>query len=296
MFSLGNRGKATSVTSARKESLQLKEMYDAEGDEMRESGHINRTKSNIKPTNVFWVFTGTLFFVLGLIHASLSFQWSYWIGVATGLSLAKTGTSFIGLGMADQSVASWFVVMPSDSWFVRVFKRLLTKLISLGSSGLKTIFYTFRWPLFVMGIYVGICVAIHIASPDHPVSNFPAKGCPKSKRLGCNAMEEVFNMPVETARSKATEWIQEQSFSTILISDDDRGFIHARMLSTFFGFADDLFLQILPENDSASHIKLQGQLRIGKSDLGVNRRRNKRIIRYLHSQETGRVSHGQTPF
>lgn len=284
MFSLGIRGKAASITAARKDSLQMREMYDAEGDDLHESGHVNRTKSNIKPSNVFWVFTGTMFFVLGLIHASLSFQWSYWIGIATGLWLAKTGTSFIGLGMADQSVSSWFVVQPSDSWLVRMFKRVLTKLISLGSSGLKTIFYTFRWPLFVMGIYVGICVAIHIASPDLTVSNFPAKGCPKSKRHGCSAMEEVFNMPAETARSKVTEWIQDQPFSTILISDEDRGFIHARMLSTFFGFADDLFLQVLPENDSACHVKLQGQMRIGKSDLGVNKRRNKRIIRFLHSQ------------
>eukprot|EP00889_Picochlorum_renovo_P007243 jgi/Picre1/34273/NNA_001747.t2 len=84
----------------------------------------------------------------------------------------------------------------------------------------------------------------------------------------------------------AREWVvQSHAFSTILedTADEDGGtFIHARILSTVFGFADDLFMSIQDAEDgSGISVRAQGQLRLGVSDIGVNARRNKKFLQHL---------------
>lgn len=60
--------------------------------------------------------------------------------------------------------------------------------------------------------------------------------------------------------------------------------MHARFVTWLWGFADDFFVSVRCNDVGSAVIEVQGQLRLGQSDLGVNARRNKRFWEYLAEQ------------
>lgn len=286
----------------------------------------------------YWITLGCVFIGLGATHAVLSLLWRYWFGVAVALSVAKTG-------MTALSTAFMTNTSTSLPW-------MIDKVVSWGSHGIRKLFTVFRWPMFVVALYVGTCIAIHVYSPDPVMHTFPSS-CQESAPspyLGCNRIEAVITVPskestldsshrttdgvkkkprdkdtrkntrallgnapkesdhatasrqkesetihaspssVCTSKDKvgqiARDWVaQAHAFSVILedSADEDAGiFIHARILSTVFGFADDMCIHIQDTKDgSGIMVRAQGQLRIGVSDVGVNARRNKKFIQHL---------------
>lgn len=297
----------------------------------------------------YWITLGCVFIGLGATHAVLSLLWRYWFGVAVALSVAKTGMTALSTAyMTNKST--------SLPW-------MIDKIASWGSNGIRKLFTVFRWPMFLVAVYVGACIAIHVYSPDPAIHTFPSS-CQESAPspyLGCNRIEAVITVPrkkatvdssvrersgtgeekkrqVAVRKNKeeqqqqknarallgdakkrpehkktprdieaeiipaspssacaskddigqiAREWVvQSHTFATILedTADDEDGgiYIHARILSTVFGFADDLFISIQDiEDGSGISVRAQGQLRLGVSDIGVNARRNKRFIQHL---------------
>lgn len=298
----------------------------------------------------YWITLGCVFIGLGATHAVLSLLWRYWFGVAVALSVAKTGMTALSTAyMTNKST--------SLPW-------MIDKIVSWGSHGIRKLFTVFRWPMFLVAVYVGACIAIHVYSPDPAIHTFPSS-CQESAPspyLGCNRIEAVITIPrkkatVDSSSTRerratggekkrkeepprkikeqnekntrallgeakkrpeptktpkdieaeiihaspssacaskddigqiAREWVvQSHAFSTILedtADEDGSTFIHARILSTVFGFADDLFMSIQDAEDgSGISVRAQGQLRLGVSDIGVNARRNKKFI--LHLQQ-----------
>lgn len=136
-------------------------------------------------------------------------------------------------------------------------------------------------------------IMIHLASPDPRLTSFPPS-CPHDKRFGCSRIAEelpkashgllpmVIEAPLADLQAFSQQWIDSQANSKVLYSLP--GFMHARMVTMLFGFADDFMVGLKCDGDGKTVVEVQGQLRIGKSDLGVNGRRNARFFAALETQ------------
>lgn len=280
----------------------------------------------------YWVTVGYVCILLGSCHMVLSAMYFYWFGVAVGFSLAKIGFTALGMTYVSQKSQS----LP---WILKVFS-------SWGSNIVRKLFTVFRWPMFLFGIYVCLCIAIRIESRDSYVRNalatFP-KSCDASAPSpvrGCNRvkvlLEELHGSPSETNATNADllklnttsgivsrlmslghgkrgeisvhvdterctsvgklagaikQWtLQSHAFSRLVQSTSKKGkkeYMHFRILSTLFGFADDFMIQVSLNDDEKDSrtivVEAQGQLRLGVSDLHVNAKRNNRLIDFIEN-------------
>lgn len=269
----------------------------------------------------------------------LSAMYLYWFGVAVGFSLGKIG--FTALGMAYVSQRS-----QSLPWILKV--------VSLwGSSVVRKLFTVFRWPMFLFGLYVCLCIFIRIESRDiyvrdalatfpkscHASASSPTRGCDRvtihvdkdneddaSKRSGGfdtavnrsipvgtlwnqiktlgqgSRHERSIHIDTQTCTSvdslaaEIQQWVlQSFTFSRLLRSDQsmkkEHTYMHFRVLSTIFGFADDFLIRVSAEKDSRTiTIIAQGQLRLGVSDLGVNAQRNMKLVEFIQELCAKRTS------
>lgn len=150
--------------------------------------------------------------------------------------------------------------------------------------------------LCVLGVYMALLVSIHIASPDPFNTKFPT-GCPHmSSDMGCSRVAQFFShncgelQPLQlhtslgTAHEQLSDYIHAQPRAKVIYSNPN--FIHARFVSAFWGFADDLMVHLsCVHGTEQTRIELQGQLRIGKSDLGVNFKRISQLVGHFAARE-----------
>lgn len=162
-----------------------------------------------------------------------------------------------------------------------------------GSSKIQRLFFVLRWPLYGYGIFIALLIAIHLTSPDPHVASFPT-ACPNGNKFGCSRIAETAPQSTrglapfileatsrETAQSLVVTWLLDNGGSVLL---NTPGFVHARFVTWLWGFADDFFVSVRCNDVGSAVIEVQGQLRLGQSDLGVNARRNKRFWEYLAEQ------------
>ena len=84
--------------------------------------------------------------------------------------------------------------------------------------------------------------------------------------------------------------------STPLQLNDDRDeyeFLHFRVASLFWGFPDDVYVRMTCTDEGLTALELQGNLRIGHSDMGVNADRNAKLLQHIRQMEaSGTLSVG----
>ena len=93
-------------------------------------------------------------------------------------------------------------------------------------------------------------------------------------------MDSVANMVSAWAEGDAA-FVRRMKWS---IDGEGGIFGHWRVLSTVFGFADDLVVRTRIDGSSSARaivVDAQSQLRLGVGDLGVNRRRLSRLLKRL---------------
>ena len=114
-------------------------------------------------------------------------------------------------------------------------------------------------------------------------------------KLGQGSQHDApFHIDTETCTSADTmtteieKWaLQSYTFSRLLSHQSSKGkvYMHFRILSTVFGFADDFMIQVASstKKNKAQTITVtaQGQLRLGVSDLGVNMKRNTDLVEFI---------------
>jgi uncharacterized protein (DUF1499 family) len=156
-----------------------------------------------------------------------------------------------------------------------------------GSSKFQQLFWFFRWPVYGLGLFVTLLIAIHAASPDPRIAAFPA-ACPRHKHLGCSRVAEKAShatrglqpLPVPAAlnetQAAVSAWVEGQVGARVLFAQP--GFLHARFVTPVFGFGDDFMVGLRCGAEGVTIVEAQGQLRLGQSDLGVNARRNQRFF------------------
>jgi uncharacterized protein (DUF1499 family) len=245
-----------------------------------------------------WSALGGLYVVLGIIQMSLAALWFWWWGIAAGFGLTKLGTTLIGIGVTGGRQAP----LPPGASFLDRFRNFLGAIVLWGSTKFQHLFYILRWPVLGFGIYVALLVTIRYNSPDPQLTSFPAScgsnihGCSRIATENAQTARglEPFlaNSSINDTQSAVEEWITSQAGMRVIYSSSKisskhlhqggKGFAHARVVTPIWGFADDFMVGFTCDNDSGKVlVEAQGQLRIGKSDLGVNVRRNKRFYTWL---------------
>lgn len=237
-----------------------------------------------------WAFLGCVYIALGLTQAVLAGLWRWLLGAAFGLSLAKLGSTLVGLGVTGGRPQAR--LPPGASLGARA-RHCCGAIVLWGSTQFLRLFYRLRWPVVGYGAFVALLVAIHLSSPDPVVSSFPSS-C-GNNRLGCSRVArsapqaprglEPSTVPsaLEDVQAAVEGWVDRQAGARVLTSSP--GFIHARCMTPFWGFADDLYVSLKCDEQGWTLVEAQGQLRVGKSDLGVNSRRLRRLFDWLDGAE-----------
>ena len=102
------------------------------------------------------------------------------------------------------------------------------------------------------GVVVLVMVLVRLASPDLWLEDLPHK-CSRAKRMGCSRIAEEsphgarglrpLHLPaaLDAVQAQAEAWVRSQAQATLL-RDTRPGFVHARVLSLFWGFPDDFMV------------------------------------------------------
>jgi uncharacterized protein (DUF1499 family) len=242
-----------------------------------------------------WSALGFLYVCLGIIQMIAAALWLWWWGVAVGFGLAKLGTTLIGIGVTGGRQTP----LPSAPTFLDLIKHVAGSVVLWGSAKFQRLFYILRWPVLGFGFYVALLITIRYnSSPDPRFNSFPLScgdnfhGCSRIAKTNPQASHGLAPLllaaSMNDTQAAVQEWINSQTGTRIIYSlSASKGiFFHARVVTPVFGFADDFMVGLTCDKESGKVlVEAQGQLRIGKSDLGVNFRRNKRLLNWLALKE-----------
>jgi len=82
-----------------KRSASVQALRMAEGENEPLLG-TEKHSSTLSPK--MWMTLGILYIVLGIMQVTLAALWRWWFGVAIGLSIAKLGSTLLGMGMTGE--------------------------------------------------------------------------------------------------------------------------------------------------------------------------------------------------
>lgn len=144
----------------------------------------------------------------------------------------------------------------------------------------------------ILNSWSTILLLIRLATffPDNRYTSFPANiahpaGCtrvaPTSSNSGLPVPRYTKSTPDEIQKV-VRDWISSQPRTRIITEDKAERYIHAQPLSLLMGFPDNLGVKVVPGKEG-TEVWIQGELRLGQGDLGVNRKRVKTLIRHLEA-------------
>eukprot|EP01026_Neomeris_dumetosa_P041133 TRINITY_DN34014_c0_g1_i2.p1 TRINITY_DN34014_c0_g1~~TRINITY_DN34014_c0_g1_i2.p1 ORF type:complete len:300 (+),score=10.89 TRINITY_DN34014_c0_g1_i2:83-901(+) len=248
------------------------------------------------------------FTILGLSQCILASSWSNLYGAlvgATGLVvgvlygcflLAKFCEKRKGYYLVEQGIAIRYY---KEFNFAFVMTRVVQTLRQLKAFQI------------ILGLYLALLLLIRASSPDEfGTSPFPTdcNGLPQ----GCARIASVnphrdsgltpvqINSNMELVKEVVKKWIENQPRSNIIgeftsenPNDNSVVVFHARFVSLFLGFADDFFVSLGCGQEGAVIVQVQSQLRIGRSVLGVNKKRVKDFMVWMQSfEQSGALDQG----
>ena len=136
-----------------------------------------------------------------------------------------------------------------------------------------------------------VLVVIRAASPDDDFAAFPQScgtkedGCARIASVSPHRDDGLVPMLVDATaadvRAAVLAWGEHKEARGAVL-DEGASLLHFRFLSRFWGFADD-FVVSLTCDGAATLVQAQSQLRIGRSDFGVNTERLERLWKHLAS-------------
>ncbi|MDH5446930.1 MAG: DUF1499 domain-containing protein [Gammaproteobacteria bacterium] len=118
------------------------------------------------------------------------------------------------------------------------------------------------------------------------ITNERLQACPESPNCVCSEYPDVqaFIEPLRYSIAHADAW---QSIKSAIshtggkIVKEKGGYIHAQFYSTIFRFIDDVELRM---DENRFLINVRSASRVGRSDLGVNRKRIEKIRKHFESE------------
>jgi len=267
---------------------------------------------------------GYAFLVVGAGHMLLSTLAGYWLGLVLGFSLAKIGLTALSMVYAaKQSKRLPWVLEKLVLWGHSIVKKLFTVLrlpLYLFFAYISLCLLVRVWSsdrLFRIDGMPSDCsnapspvhgchrIEILIVPPsavsegshsparllhELPTSKEAKLMLPKQKKKNSYVIVTTLDecLRVESVASMVNAWADGDATFVRRMKQspdaDGRVVGHWRVLSTVFGFADDLIIRT--GKDASSSVKgidvdAQSQLRLGIGDLGVNKRRLGRLVRRM---------------
>lgn len=132
-------------------------------------------------------------------------------------------------------------------------------------------------PILTFVILISIILSTVSCSrkPQVGLSNKQLLPCPSTPNCVCSEYpgQNCFAEPIGFTTPSEEAWQRAKEIITAMggrIVEDKNYYLHAEFTSRFFRFVDDLELRL---DEKAKVIHFRSASRIGKSDLGVNRKR-----------------------
>jgi len=127
--------------------------------------------------------------------------------------------------------------------------------------------------------FIGLGIASHYSSPELGIVDGKLRACPDSPNCVCSEAyaetDASHHIPPVKLSGNNTEAPWKLLRQTIIdqggqIIREDNSYLHAEFTSSIFRFVDDLELRMDRQNGL---IHLRSASRVGRSDLGANRKR-----------------------
>jgi len=233
----------------------------------------NKTSKNKAPNATFQraKTIGVLTFLVlqvtfSIVQLSLAATWKFWFGVGISIFVAFLGVFGILLMCHVK------------------FTRMTGKLNTFGRITFWILDSFFTAWIFLL-------LLVHLVGKDPSQSSFPA-GCRKKTNctrlttdISTNVRGEGLicpqaNTTLKTANGAAKDWINSKSRSDMLT--DKPTFLHARFVSSFWGFPDDFYVELVCQENGAVAFWVQSEARLGTGDFGVNEQNVKEFTEYIN--------------
>lgn len=140
-----------------------------------------------------------------------------------------------------------------------------------------------RWLLVAVVVFV-VLLAAGIVGNRLPLSEPPGPAVRLNTYLNTHVAETAedaafpelrtrrYTMPADVLYAKVKEAIMRMPGWEIVESSDDRREVHAVVTTKLFRFKDDVTVGVIPEPGGQQALKVRGESRVGKGDLGANTR------------------------
>ena len=140
-----------------------------------------------------------------------------------------------------------------------------------------------RWLLVAVAVFV-VMLAAGIAGNRLPLGEPPGAGARLDKYLNTHVAETAedsafpelrtrrYVLPADVLYAKVKEAVARMPGWEIAASNDDRREIHAVVTTKLFRFKDDVTIGVVPEPGGRQALRVRGESRVGKGDLGANTR------------------------
>jgi uncharacterized protein (DUF1499 family) len=113
--------------------------------------------------------------------------------------------------------------------------------------------------------------------PEHPGAAVAAE----QKRAYPDLAPLVLPIPPRAAFDRALAAVRAQGWEVVL-ADPQTGAIEAVVTTRWFGFRDDVLIRVRPEA-AGSRVDVRSKSRVGRSDLGANAARIRRLLEALRA-------------
>lgn len=140
-----------------------------------------------------------------------------------------------------------------------------------------------RWLLVAVVVFV-VLLAAGVIGNRLPLSEPPGAAVRLNTYLNTHVAETAedaafpelrtrrYTMPADVLYAKVKEAITRMPGWEIADSADDRREVHAVVTTKLFRFKDDVTVGVIPEPAGQQALKVRGESRVGKGDLGANTR------------------------
>ena len=91
----------------------------------------------------------------------------------------------------------------------------------------------------------------------------------------------TYHVPFATVWDEILQMIQTHPRWTLVRADEGSGLIRAEARTLVFRFVDDVRVKLKLDHNALTRVDMWSQSRVGKGDLGVNKRRIARFFRDL---------------
>jgi len=140
-----------------------------------------------------------------------------------------------------------------------------------------------RWLLVAVAVFV-VMLAAGIVGNRLPLGDPPGPSVRLDTYLNTHVAETSedaafpelrtrrYVLPADVLYAKVKEAVVRMPGWEIAAANDDRREVHAVVTTKLFRFKDDVTIGVIPEPGGRQALKVRGESRVGKGDLGANTR------------------------